>query len=80
MPQPATHTLGTNPWTPIYLQLLADLKTPHAAGHRDDKLADTHLIDRANLFDWRTYLTPAAPSDPSPIASRHPLPTARARA
>jgi len=62
----ATHTLGTNPWTPIYRQLLADLQaTLQAAGHRYDELADTRLIDQADRFDWRTYLTPAAASDPT---------------
>jgi hypothetical protein len=50
---------GTNPWTPIYLQLLAELKaTLQAAGHRYDQLADARLIDQADRFDWRSYLTP----------------------
>jgi hypothetical protein len=61
----ATHTLGTNPWTPIYLQLLAELKaTLQAAGHRDDELAAARLIDQADRYDWRSYLTPAGASDP----------------
>ena len=61
----ATHPLGTNPWTPIYLQLLAELKaTLQAAGHRYDELADARLIDQADRYDWRSYLTPAAASDP----------------
>jgi hypothetical protein len=54
----ALHTPGTNPWTPIYLQLLAELKaTLEAAGHRYDQLADAHRIDQAERFDWRSYLT-----------------------
>jgi hypothetical protein len=62
----ATHVVGTNPWTPIYLQLLAELKaTLHAAGHRYDELADTRRIDQADRFDWRSYLTRSAACDPT---------------
>jgi hypothetical protein len=56
-PSPTRHR-GTNPWTPIYLQLLAELKaTLEAAGHRYDRLADARLIDHAERFNWRCYLT-----------------------
>jgi len=52
--------------TPIYLQLLAEIRaTLQDAGHRYDELADTRRIDQADRFDWRTYLTPAATSDPT---------------
>jgi hypothetical protein len=62
----ATYAVGTNPLTPIYLQLLAELKaTLQDAGHRYDELADTRRIDQADRFDWRTYLIPAATSDPT---------------
>jgi hypothetical protein len=62
----ATYAVGTNPLTPIYLQLLAELKaTLQDAGHRYDELADTRRIDQSHRFDWRTYLTPAAASDPT---------------
>jgi hypothetical protein len=54
----AVHAPGTNPWTLIYLQLLAELKaTLEAAGHRYDRLADARLVDQAERFDWRSYLT-----------------------
>jgi hypothetical protein len=54
----AVHTPGTNPWTPIYLQLLAELKTTlEATGHRYDRLADARAIDQAERFNWRSYLT-----------------------
>jgi hypothetical protein len=50
----------------MYLQPLADLKaTLHAAGHRYDELADARLIDQANRFECRIYLTPAGTSDPT---------------
>jgi len=53
------HIAGTNPWTPIYSQLLAELEaTLHEAGHRYDRLADARDIDRADRFDWRSYLIP----------------------
>jgi hypothetical protein len=66
----ATRTLGTNPWTPIYRQLMADLQaTLRAAGHRYDELADARRIDQADRFDWRSYLTPAATSDPTQVAA-----------
>ena len=55
----ALHTPGTNPWTPIYSQLLTELEaTLQVAGHRYDRLADARLIEPANRFDWRAYLTP----------------------
>jgi hypothetical protein len=51
----AAHTRGTNPGTPIYRQLLADLKaTLRAAGHHYVGLADARLIDQGNRYDWRT--------------------------
>jgi hypothetical protein len=54
----ALHASGTNPWTPIYTQLLAELEgTLHVAGHRYDRLADARLLDQADRFDWRAYLT-----------------------
>jgi hypothetical protein len=60
----ATHVVGTNPWTPIYLQLLAELKaTLQDAGRRYDEIADARLVNQADRFDWRSYLTPAAASD-----------------
>jgi hypothetical protein len=60
----ATHAVGTNPWTPIYLQLLAELKaTLQDAGRRYDELADARLVDQAGRFDWRSYLTPATAAD-----------------
>jgi hypothetical protein len=50
---------GINPWTPIYSQLLTELEAAlQVAGHRYDRLADARLIDRADRFDWRSYLTP----------------------
>jgi hypothetical protein len=50
---------GTNPWTPIYSQLLTELgATLQVAGHRYDRLADARLIDPVDRFDWRSYLTP----------------------
>jgi len=50
----AMYTLGTNPWTPIYLRLLAELKaTLEAAGHRYDQLADARHLDQAERFHWR---------------------------
>jgi len=53
------HTAGTNPGTPIYSQLLADLEaTVHEAGQRYDRLADARDVDRADRFDWRSYLIP----------------------
>jgi hypothetical protein len=46
-----------SPWTPIYRQLLAELKTNLlAAGHRYDQLADARRIDQADRFDWRSHL------------------------
>jgi hypothetical protein len=49
---------GTNPWTPIYSRLLAELEaTLHMAGHRHDRLADARGIDQADRFDWLGYLT-----------------------
>jgi hypothetical protein len=53
------HTPGTNPWTPIYRQLLAELKeTLETAGHRYDRLADARAVDPSDRFDWRSYLNP----------------------
>jgi len=55
----ALHAPGTNPWTPIYTQLLTELQAAlQVAGHRYDRLADARGIDQANRFDWRSYLTP----------------------
>jgi hypothetical protein len=55
----ALHTPGTNPWTPIYSQLLAELEAAlQVAGHRYDRLADARGIGGADRFDWRSYLTP----------------------
>jgi hypothetical protein len=52
------YTPGTNPWTPICLQLLAEVKaTLEAAGHRYDRLADARHLDQAERFHWRSYLT-----------------------
>jgi hypothetical protein len=52
------HASGTNPWTPIYSQLLTELEAAlQVAGHRYDRLADARLIDQADRFDWRAYLT-----------------------
>jgi hypothetical protein len=54
----AVTTNGTNPWTPIYLELLAELKTAlEAAGQHYDAVADAHGIDQTQRFDWRSYLT-----------------------
>jgi hypothetical protein len=62
----ATHAVGTNALTPIYLQLLAELKATLQNGAASyDELADTRRIDQSHRFDWRTYLTPAAASDPT---------------
>jgi hypothetical protein len=53
------HAQGTNPWTPIYSQLLTELEARvRLAGHRYDRLADARLIDPADRFDWLGYLTP----------------------
>jgi hypothetical protein len=55
----ALHAPGTNPWTPIYSQLLTELEAAlQVAGHRYDRIADSRLIDQADRFDWRAYLTP----------------------
>jgi hypothetical protein len=55
----ALHAPGTNPRTPIYSQLLAELEAAlQVAGHRYDRLADARGIDQADRFDWRRYLTP----------------------
>jgi len=55
----AIGTPGTNPWTPIYAQLLAELQaTLEAAGHRYDQLADARGVEPAGRFDWRSYLRP----------------------
>ena len=52
------YTPGTNPGTPICLQLLAEVKaTLEAAGHRYDRLADARHLDQAERFHWRSYLT-----------------------
>jgi hypothetical protein len=54
----ALHASGTNPWTPIYAQLLSELEARlQVAGHRYDRLADARGIDQADRFDWRAYLT-----------------------
>jgi hypothetical protein len=58
---------GTNPWTPIYSQLLTELEAAlQLAGHRYDRLAEARLIDRADWFDWRRYLT--SPTEGGPAA------------
>jgi hypothetical protein len=45
----ALHAAGTNPWTPIYTQLLTELEAAlHLAGHRYDRLADARGIDPAD--------------------------------
>jgi hypothetical protein len=50
---------GVNPWAPIYSQLLTELEAAlQVAGHRYDRLAEASLIDQAERFDWRGYLTP----------------------
>jgi hypothetical protein len=55
----ARRAQGTNPWTLLYSQLLTELEAAlQVAGHRYDRLADSRLIDQADRFDWRAYLTP----------------------
>jgi hypothetical protein len=48
----ALHAPGTNPWTPIYSQLLSEFDAAlQVAGHRYDRPADARLVDRADRFD-----------------------------
>jgi hypothetical protein len=54
----ARRASSTNPWTPIYTQLLSELEARlQVQGHRYDRLADARGIDPADRFDWRAYLT-----------------------
>jgi hypothetical protein len=58
----ALHAPGSNPWTPIYSQLLTELEAIlQVAGERYDRLADARGIDQGDRFDWRAYLTASSP-------------------